>query len=136
MGIGRHELAERGGARARQADHEHRSFHLLVVDLRMRAVGVLDPQPRRQRAGEAHPQHDLTGFGQVGLGVQRRREALEPLAVRPVAEVLEAGGSRASCLQRVGIQRHRENRLLTASRRAAIVRAPLLGGDPARARRQ
>jgi len=46
--IAGHQLAQGGGAGARQPDDEHRSADDLVVDLRVLLVGVLDPQPLDQ----------------------------------------------------------------------------------------
>ena len=56
--------------------------------------------------------------------------------MRPVTEVVEAGLPPRLVLELVGVQGHRENRLLTARRRAAMVRRRSSGRHPAGLRRQ
>ena len=111
--------AQRGGARARQADDEHGPLYLLLVDLGVGAVGVLHAQAGRQQRHEAHVLHHFARLREVGFGVHGCHQPFQPFAVRAVAEVLEPGLLPGLGLERVGVERHRANRLLTARRRAA-----------------
>ncbi len=91
LGIERHELAERRRARAGKADDEQRTFDLLVVDGRVPAVDVLDPEPVSQEHAQAHAEDLLAERRQAGLGPGRLDQAVEALAVAIVTEVLQAG---------------------------------------------
>jgi hypothetical protein len=65
--------------------------------------------------------HDLACFSQVRLLVERSHETFEALTEHRVTEVVKAGLLVSLGLEVTCVKRHRQNLLLTARRRAAIV---------------
>ena len=121
--VGGHQLAQRGGAGARQADDEDRALDHLVVDLGVLLVGVLDLQPLDQGVADGRVLHHLAHLVEIGLGVQRLDGALQAFAVVGRAEVVRARSRRARRLRARRRRRSSGEPFCTARRRASMIAA-------------
>ena len=89
-GVGRQQVEQVAGARARQAEHDDGRLHRDVEDL-----GVAVEQPGQAQPGREQPDDQLTGLeaahrAELAVGLDRRDQGLEGLDEPRVAEVVEA----------------------------------------------
>lgn len=118
--VGRNQLAQGGGARARQTEDDDRALDHLVGDLGVLLVGLHDLQPLDEGVADGGVLHDAAEVVEFGFGVQGVDGALEALAVVGRAEVVEPGGRPRAVFECVSGKAHRENLWCTARRRASM----------------
>ena len=103
VGIGREQVAERGGAAAGHTDQDQRRRHRGGGQARMGAVPLPDAQP----VGQVHPHLRLecqdADLVEVGFLGARRPQRVETVAERRVAVVVEADRGRHLLQQTVDV---------------------------------